>query len=156
VVTFPLPSARALTADDSLQAVYGQVLLVERGELDPAVSLGDERDESAMLYAIPRRSEVVLGGCALPCADDHSLAPDSVLSALILDRARASGLRPGRVLRERAGLRPYRPTVRLEREGRLIHNYGHGGAGYTLSFGCAEEVAALLGLPTSSVPPFPG
>jgi D-amino-acid oxidase len=137
--------ARALADDDTLHAVYGQVLMVERGELDPAVSLGDERDESAMLYAIPRRSEVVLGGCALPCADDQSLVPDPVLSALILDRARASGLRHGRVLRERAGLRPYRLTVHLEHQGRVIHNYGHGGAGYTLSFGCAEEVAALLG-----------
>ena len=45
---------------------------------------------------------------------------------------------------QRAGLRPYRPSVRLEREGRLIHNYGHGGAGYTLAYGCAEDVAALL------------
>ena len=33
--------------------------------------------------------------------------------------------------------------IRLEREGRIIHNYGHGGAGYTLSWGCAEAVAAL-------------
>jgi len=136
--------ARALTADASLQAVYGQVLLVAPGELDPQVSLGDARDPSAMLYAIPRRTEVVLGGCALPCADDVPLTPDPRLREAILARARAAGLRHGRVLSERAGLRPCRPTVRLEREGRLIHNYGHGGAGYTLAHGCAEEVVALL------------
>ncbi|WP_343394071.1 FAD-dependent oxidoreductase [Candidatus Amarobacter glycogenicus] len=40
-------------------------------------------------------------------------------------------------------MRPYRTTVRLERDGRIIHNYGHGGAGFTLARGCAEEVAAL-------------
>ncbi len=136
--------ARALTGDASLQAVYGQVLLVEPGELDMSVSLGDERDESALLYSIPRRRAVVLGGCALPCPDTQSLLPDPVLRELILARARASGLRHGPVLSERAGLRPYRPSVRLERTGRVIHNYGHGGAGYTLAYGCAEEVAALL------------
>jgi D-amino-acid oxidase len=136
--------ARALVNDASLQAVYGQVLLVEPGELDTDISLGDTRDESAMLYTIPRRTEVVLGGCALPCPDTQSLSPDPVLREKILARARAAGLRHGRVLREGAGLRPYRPTVRLEREGRIFHNYGHGGAGYTLAYGCAEEVARSL------------
>jgi D-amino-acid oxidase len=44
-----------------------------------------------------------------------------------------------------------RPTVRLEEESlgggrRLLHNYGHGGAGVTLSWGCAMEiVTAVLG-----------
>jgi D-amino-acid oxidase len=39
--------------------------------------------------------------------------------------------------------------VRLERDrlrdGRIaIHNYGHGGAGFTLCRGCAEDVAKLV------------
>jgi D-amino-acid oxidase len=41
-------------------------------------------------------------------------------------------------------LRPYRPEVRLERDGRVIHNYGHGGSGFTLCRGCAEDVVALV------------
>lgn len=54
-----------------------------------------------------------------------------------------------RVLRFVAGIRPYRNgCFRLEVEeiaGRtLVHNYGHGGAGITLSWGCAEEAAALV------------
>jgi D-amino-acid oxidase len=135
--------ARSLVRDDSLQAVYGQTLLVQRGELDPSLSLGDERDEAAMLYAIPRRTAVVLGGCALPCPDDRTLTPDPGITEAILARARTAGLRHGTLLGARAGLRPYRPSVRLEREGRVIHNYGHGGAGYTLAYGCAEEVVSL-------------
>lgn len=135
--------ARALTGDTSLQAVFGQVVLVEPGALDLRTSLGDERDEAAMLYAIPRRVDVVLGGCARPCADDAPLEPEPAVREDILARARARGLVHGRVLGERAGLRPCRPTVRLEREGRVIHNYGHGGAGFTLAYGCAEALVSF-------------
>jgi len=52
----------------------------------------------------------------------------------------------------KVGLRPFRKSgVRLERErlsdGRtVIHNYGHGGAGFTLSWACAEEVCAIASL----------
>jgi len=51
-----------------------------------------------------------------------------------------------RIIREVVGLRPYRPegfVVDAERVGNklLIHNYGHGDAGVTLSWGCAQEVA---------------
>lgn len=47
------------------------------------------------------------------------------------------------------GLRPVRPSVRLEAEVLdggvvLVHNYGHGGAGVTLSWGCALEVTATV------------
>ena len=56
------------------------------------------------------------------------------------------------VLAHRVGLRPARPAVRLDAElagaaadrGPLIvHNYGHGGAGLTMSWGCAREAAKL-------------
>jgi D-amino-acid oxidase len=44
----------------------------------------------------------------------------------------------------RHGIRPLRASVRVEREGNTIHNYGHGGAGFTLSWGCARAVAAVI------------
>jgi D-amino-acid oxidase len=49
------------------------------------------------------------------------------------------------VIGHRVGLRPARAEVRLERVGDVVHCYGHGGAGVTLSWGCARDVAALLG-----------
>jgi D-amino-acid oxidase len=57
------------------------------------------------------------------------------------------------LLRERSpyvvGVRPFRAGgVRLELEAvqrkQVVHNYGHGGAGITLAFGCAEEAADLV------------
>ena len=46
----------------------------------------------------------------------------------------------------RAGLRFFRKqNIRLEQEQDtcIIHNYGHGGAGVTLSWGCALDVANI-------------
>jgi glycine/D-amino acid oxidase-like deaminating enzyme len=63
---------------------------------------------------------------------------------------------PDRVIRALAGLRPYRApgfVVRTEALGdqRLVHNYGHGGAGITLSWG-SSRLATVLGLPGHSGP----
>lgn len=139
--------ARSLTRDTELQAVYGQTVIVAPGAINIQHCMGDERDESRMFYSIPRRAEVVLGGCAEPSPDDRPTSTTRAMTDSILSRAASMGLAPGEVIRESAGLRPYRPTVRLERdtdEPRLIHNYGHGGAGYTLCRGCAEAVVSLL------------
>ncbi len=53
------------------------------------------------------------------------------------------------ILGTNAGIRPYRKTgVRLEAEWLqdklIIHNYGYGGSGLTLSFGGAKEVLEIL------------
>jgi len=92
---------------------------------------------------IPRRDELVLGGCSLPWPPGTPPAIDPAITQRILAQARSLGLEVGAIKRVRAGLRPFRGEVRLERTGRIIHNYGHGGAGYTLCRGCAEEVARL-------------
>jgi D-amino-acid oxidase len=63
-----------------------------------------------------------------------------------------------RVIREIVGLRPFRPegfVVEAERMGNkiLIHNYGHGGAGITLSWGTATQAVELLrDFPQPSLP----
>ncbi|MGH7242512.1 MAG: FAD-dependent oxidoreductase [Phycisphaerales bacterium] len=139
--------ARPLTGDRELQAIYGQTVITAPGGINIKGCMGDERDESRMFYSIPRRAEIVLGGCAEPSADDRPATTTRAMTDSILSRAAAMGLEPGPVLRESAGLRPFRPTVRLERDAadpRIIHNYGHGGAGYTLCRGCANEVVSLL------------
>jgi D-amino-acid oxidase len=136
--------ARRLGGDKSLRALLGQTVVVAPGEVDMRRMFGDERDLSAMLYVIPRRDEVVLGGCAVPFDGDVPPPPDPMLREAILARVRAAGFRHGPVLRDAVGLRPVRPEVRVERVGRVIHHYGHGGAGYTLARGSAADVMSLV------------
>ena len=135
--------ARALARDPELEANFGQTVVVASETLDPTIMLSDDRDPDAMSYVIPRRGEFVLGGCSIPIDEVACPAPDPVLGEAIVDRCRRFGFDLGRVLYARSGLRPVRAEVRLERVARVIHNYGHGGAGYSLSWGCAEEVVRL-------------
>jgi D-amino-acid oxidase len=152
-------AARELAGDDTLTALLGQVVITEVGTADRSITVTDTRDPDALFYLIPRRDELVLGGCSIPwpCPwpvassppgrPGHAAGPppeDPALTARILAHAGALGFTVGAVRRVRVGLRPYRPEIRLERAGRIIHNYGHGGAGYTLCRGCADAVAALI------------
>jgi D-amino-acid oxidase len=138
-------AARELTGDPQIAALFGQVVITEPGGVDRTVTVTDERDPDAIFYMIPRRDELVLGGCSLPWPPGAPPAIDPAITERILGQARALGLPVGPVKRVRAGLRPYRAEVRLERAGRIVHNYGHGGAGYTLCRGCALAVAELVG-----------
>jgi D-amino-acid oxidase len=107
----------------------------------------DQADEQALTYIVPREDTVVLGGTAE--VGSTELRPNLAIAEGI--RRRCAALVPAvadaRVLEHRVGLRPGRSAVRLEREDRggnvVVHCYGHGGAGVTLSWGCAAEVARL-------------
>lgn len=138
--------ARELAGDSTLRGVRGQVVILEQVGLEEWVLAED--DPRFPTYVVPRSDTVVCGGTALT---DETLEPDDATTADILARCRTliPALRPARVLGVRVGLRPARPAVRLEVDtaGRLpvVHCYGHGGAGVTLSWGCADEVSALVG-----------
>lgn len=138
-------AARELAGDDAVTPLLGQVVITEVGAVDRSLTVTDERDPDAIFYMVPRRDELVLGGCSIAWPPGTPPEIDPGVTSRILGQARALGLAVGPVKRVRVGLRPYRPQVRLERTGRIIHNYGHGGAGYTLSRGCADAVARLVG-----------
>lgn len=144
-------AARLLAGDTTLTPVRGQVVRltgvsVQRVWLDED-ALGD--GGSAMTYVVPRERDVVVGGTAEP--GEWGIRPDPAVTAAVLERAARlePSLRSATVLAQRVGLRPVRPSVRLEVEERsaaspVVHCYGHGGAGVTLSWGCALDVGALV------------
>jgi D-amino-acid oxidase len=136
-------AARALAGDVSVTPVRGQVVRVAQDGIDEW--LLDQSDPQRLVYVVPREHEVVVGGTATEL--DWEPAPDPATTLAILERASAlvPALRTARVLGVRVGLRPARPAVRLDHEkyddGRVVvHCYGHGGAGVTMSWGCADEV----------------
>lgn len=136
--------ARELCNDDKLVPLFGQIVLAECGNADLATTVTDDRDPDAIFYIIPRREELVLGGCSVPFPPGAEPEIDAAITARIVDHAKRLGIAIGDTKTVRVGLRPYRSEVRLEREGHIIHNYGHGGAGFTLCRGCAEDVADLI------------
>lgn len=139
--------ARELAKDASLQPVRGQVVVVE--QVGVTEWLLAQSDPVALTYIVPRGQTVILGGVA----EDGSerLDPDPATAQAVLERCSAllPVLAGARIVEHKVGLRPARPSVRLE-AGRLdsgqpvVHDYGHGGAGVTLAYGCAPEVVELV------------
>jgi D-amino-acid oxidase len=144
--------ARELAADASLLPVRGQAVVVANpGLTEFFVGEGPGHD---VTYFFPHGATAVLGGTQQE--GDDRRRPDPADAGRIVAACAAVDprLAAAPVLGHRVGLRPVRPTVRLEAQplsgGRFaVHNYGHGGAGVTLSWGCGqavqEEVARLLG-----------
>ena len=139
--------SRELVSDAELEPHRGQVAIVPRmKDLPYAVVC----DDAPLMYAIPRRNDCVFGGTS-DLSDD--LAVDSATTArIVAECSRALDIEKPNALAERVGLRPFRKSgVRLERarlrDGRTcVHNYGHGGSGFTLSWGCAGEVVKMATL----------
>jgi D-amino-acid oxidase len=129
--------------------VRGQVVRLSNPGLTRTLVVRD--GEFGPLFVVPRGADVVVGGPAQDGVWDPR--PDPALESELLRRAR--GVEPrleNATVRGRAvGHRPVRASVRLEREdvggARVVHCYGHGGAGITLSWGCAADVADLVGAP---------
>jgi D-amino-acid oxidase len=133
--------ARELVHDVDLEPHRGQVAIVPKVA---GLSCAVVCDDAPLMYAIPRTNDCVFGGTN-ELSDDRNIDP-AVTSRIVAECSRVLNIGNPVVLAGRAGLRPFRKSgVRLERDrlhdGRtVIHNYGHGGAGFTLSWGCAREI----------------
>ena len=137
--------ARALANDDTVLPMRGPKLVVENPGLDTFFIVGPPSPVGTSWH--PHGDKVVVGGSAIESWDT---TPDADEARAMLERVAAiePRFKDVRVLEHRVGLRPFRPTVRLEAESvhgaTVVHNYGHGGLGVTLCWGCARDAAALL------------
>jgi D-amino-acid oxidase len=138
--------AQRLVGDTHLEPVRGQVVVLT----NPGLTSWwlHDTDAGELTYVVPRLETVVVGGTAHRGAEELTPDPDTASAMLARATALVPELADSEVVAHRVGLRPARSAVRLEREERsggvVVHCYGHGGAGVTLSWGCAAEVVDLV------------
>lgn len=118
-------------------------------------------DAGEIVFLVPRNDNILLiGGITEPNESALDLTLDTPIVKRMRQRCerflpslKRARLDPTYPLAQ--GLRPFRArNVRVERElrcipgtdrpSRIVHSYGQGGAGWSLSFGCAGDVADLL------------
>jgi len=148
VVNCPGLGARELVGDLSVYPVRGQIVRV--GNPGLTMSVRDEYHPAGRAYVHPRTSDCILGGTLQEHNWDTEADPATAEAIIARCTEIVPGVAAAEVLEHIVGLRPGRPQVRLE-EGpadeagvRVVHNYGHGGAGITLAWGCAEHVTRIL------------
>lgn len=166
-------SALSLAGDKTCYPLRGALIRVLNDGSDfPKVNsslaiTADAAHDNEIVFIVPRNDNILLiGGIAQPRQWDLDLTLDSPEIQRMRSRAEAflPGLKHARVDPEyplAQGLRPARErNVRVERElrkrtvtlhgeqmeepSKIIHSYGQGGAGWSLSFGCAADVAGLV------------
>jgi len=153
-------AARAMTPDPAVTPVRAQVLRLT----DPG--LGEwwhDATPGAECWIAPHGDHVVVGG---PVEEGGwSPTPDAETAARLRERASrlAPALRDAEVIGHRVGLYPARANVRVATEQRagtaggdpvtLVHCYGHGAAGLTLSWGTADDVVSAVRAATATAAP---
>ncbi|PHH89214.1 hypothetical protein CDD83_6486 [Cordyceps sp. RAO-2017] len=157
--------AKELANDPDVYPVRGAVRRVEnthRGQfrhLNDAYLVPAQRDENnhptKTVFIVPRNDDVLyVGSIIQPNNDELKLTPDSPEVQVMWDRAsefmpslRHAGFCPGYPFAQ--GLRPFttkNAKVRADENADfpLVHNYGHGGSGWTLGVGTARCAVAIL------------
>ena len=141
-------AARDLVPDPAMVPVRGQVVLAANPGIEEFFICRDAEEPPWYVYMFTHGDTVLLGGTSEEGNWDKTPQPP-IAEPLVANCSRIDPrLRGATILGHRVGLRPYRPEVRLESEplggGVLWHNYGHGGAGISLSWGCAAEITQAV------------
>jgi D-amino-acid oxidase len=138
--------AGALTGDDTVRPLFGQHVVLTNPGLRQLFIEMSQGPQWTCYFPHPQR--IVCGGISIPGRLDTAADPD--VTERILQRCRRiePRLHEAEVIEVITGLRPDRPSVRVQAEplgrGRCVHNYGHSSNGVTLSWGCARDVVRLV------------
>ncbi|WP_421870924.1 FAD-dependent oxidoreductase [Marinoscillum sp.] len=133
--------SKELCSDEELIPMRGQILRCLSMNIHSYVN---STKAGQLTYAIQRSEDLIIGGTDY--LNDWNEEANKRDAELILDRFRAIGVtdQTPHILEEKVGLRPRRSEVRFEFDSQysnVFHNYGHGGAGFTVGWGCALELA---------------
>ncbi|HEX8334299.1 MAG TPA: FAD-dependent oxidoreductase [Segetibacter sp.] len=133
--------SRQLCNDSSIYPIRGQVALVEPNESLP-IFLHNQQP----FYIVPRKDATIIGGTFEENIDEVATYPETLNRLHQQAISIFSQLKGTTIKGSWAGLRPFRKEIRLEKEAdtNIIHNYGHGGSGFTVAWGCAEEVLSIV------------
>ena len=133
-----------LLDDSEVYPVRGQIIRVRTSMSEMHL---DQQIET-LTYIVPRSEDVILGGVAQQGNWNLGLSEGDHNNILKKCRSIIPELSDVEIIEDMVALRPGRTIVRLEKEflgnHQVVHNYGHGGSGVTLSWGCADEVVELV------------
>lgn len=135
-------ASRELAHDDQVIPVRGQIALLKTSNRRRIVM-----EDDTPTYVVYRSDACICGSTYEMHCNAETTEPETLQAIINRCIALEPALQAAEMIDSWAGLRPYRADIRVEIEqGKpLIHNYGHGGSGFTVSWGCAEEVLNLLG-----------
>ena len=140
--------ARELAPDAALEPSRGQLVVVRNpGVREFFIEKTDDGEFAEVTYLLPQGDVLLLGGSAEP---QNRQEPDLRVARGIVDRCAVvlPAVAAAEVLAHRVGIRPVRDEIRLDHidhgDHHLIHNYGHGGSGVSVSWGCADDIADLV------------
>nr|CAH7746604.1 unnamed protein product [Callosobruchus chinensis] len=141
-------ASKDLVCDMEMKPVRGQVMKIKAPWQNHTYIIDCHNKCS---YIIPNIELTTLGGTK-QVNYNTSISNDDRRHIQSTCESILPSLRTAEVVREVVGLRPSRSKVRVEAEIlqrqskhlKVVHNYGHGGAGITLSIGCAKEAADLV------------
>ena len=140
-------AAHDLVPDPEVVPVRGQVVIAANPGIEEFL-IDRDPEPPWIVYMFPHGDTILLGGTNDEGNWDMDPKPEVAERIVAECSAIEPRLRGVEVLGHRVGLRPGRPEVRLESEpledGVLWHNYGHGGAGISLSWGCAAEITTAV------------
>ncbi|ASW74350.1 amino acid oxidase [Chryseobacterium piperi] len=136
--------AKSICQDEELLPMRGQILRTEQFDVHSCVN---STRNNALSYVIRRSTDCIIGGTDY--LNDWNMETDDHDTNLILTRFHEAGISMENpvILEKVVGLRPKRHEVRFTFDPQypnVFHNYGHGGSGFTVAWGCALELAELI------------
>lgn len=142
-------AARELANDPNVMPLRGQTVRVRHEKIREFSTICDGEDTT---YILPRPGGVIVLGGTKQLNNWSTESDANDVARIVRDASRYNPhVKDATLVGTFAGLRPYRiggPRVEAEpsrtRSGALLlHNYGHGGSGHSIQWGCAQDIVHL-------------